>query len=272
MAEDEGAANGERESAQAQALDAMRLATLITVARRAMAEKVLPVAEAAHDWVSVSIAARAAGVAAMNLNDLAEAVRYLKTAVRAGDRAQSPRCVGEARMSLASAYVLLGKPAQAMRQIDQAVHVLEDLPAARAQVQRAAILQELGRDEDALKALAPALPLLIAAEDAEWAFRGLSNRSLLHVARRAFHHAERDLEEARTICLKHDLGLPAAIAEQNLGCLDAKRGDVPRALGHFDVAMDRYALYGLEEGSLFVDRAELLLSVRLVSEAREAAE
>ncbi|MGY1617399.1 CHAT domain-containing protein [Geodermatophilus sp. SYSU D00691] len=251
---------------------ALRLAALRPEEARVLGAAVLGPARRSRAWEVVSTAERAVGVADMNLNRLDDAIGHLRAAVTAGNRAGSRRRVGEARMSLASALVLRGRPAQASRTIASAVEDLEGLQAARAGVQRAAILQELGRDDAALDQVRRVLPVLRRAGDAEWAVRALSNRSLLHAARRSFRAAEADLLEARRLCLEHDLELPAAIAEQNLGCVRAQRGDVPAALRSFDAAEERYRTFGLVEPSLLVDRAQVLLSVRLLDEARAAAE
>jgi tetratricopeptide (TPR) repeat protein len=251
---------------------ALRLAALDPVGARAMCTSLLGPARRRGVWDVVSTAERALGVAAMNLSELDVAIPHLRAAVAAGQRAGSRRGEGEARMSLASALVLRGLPSQACREIEAAVRELDGVPAARACVQHAAILQELGQDDAALEELRRALPVLRRAGDAEWAARGLSNRSLIHSGRRAFAAAEADLLDARRLCIEHDLELPAAYAEQNLGCVKAQRGDVPASLRHFDVAEAGYRRFGLVEPSLFVDRAEVLLSVRLLEEARATAE
>jgi hypothetical protein len=106
----------------------------------------------------------------------------------------------------------------------------------------------------------------------QWEARALSNRGLLHTTRRSFAAAEADLEAAGALCAAHDLGFSAAYVEQNLGWVKAQRGDIPAALHHFDLAAAHYQSLGIAEGSLLVDRAELLLSVRLVAEARATAE
>lgn len=257
---------------QAAAAQSLRLAALDPARARALATPVVDEARGVGAWEVVSSAERALGVAAMNLSDLEEAVRRLSAAVAAAERAGSRRAAGEARMSLASAFVLRGLSSQASREIQAAMRDLDGIYAARARVQYAAILQELGRNDAALVALRGALPVLRRHEDAEWAARALSNRSLIHAQRRAFRAAEADLVEARRHCDEHGLELPGAYAEQNLGCLDAQRGNVPAALGHFDAAQVRYDRYGLVEPSLFVDRAHVLLSVRLLGEARTTAE
>ena len=257
---------------QAAAAEALRLAALDPTASRLLSRAVLDDALLAGRWDVVSTAERALGVAAMSVSELDLAVRSLRKAVRAGQRAGSARATGEARMSLASALVLRGRPAQARQEIEAAIGELAGLAGARAGVQRAAIMQELGRDDEALEGVRRALPVLRRAGDVEWATRALSNRSLIHVTRRSFAAAEGDLREAARLCTEHELELPAAYAEQNLGWVRAQCGDVPAALGHFDAAEARYRRLGLVHGPLLLDRAEVLLSVRLLDEARMTAQ
>ncbi len=252
--------------------EALRLAALDPAAARRLGAGVVDRARSARAWDTVSAAERALGVAAMNLGELETSVEHLRRAVTAARRADSGQRLGEARMSLASALVLRGLPGQASRTIRAARADLVGLHGARAGVQHAAILQELGRYDQALAVLRQSLPVLRAESDAEWAARALSNRSLIHVERRAFRAARTDLEEARHWCDERGLELPGAYAEQNLGCLAATRGDVPSALRHFNDAEVRYREFGLLEPSLFVDRAKVLLGVRLLAEARATAE
>src|SRR5205823_5730119 len=90
--------------------------------------------------------------------------------------------------------------------------------------------------------------------------------------KRAFADAEADLLAARDLCEQHKLAMSRVYVEQNLGDLKAQRGDVPAALHHFGLAEEGYRRLDMEVGALLVDRAKLLLSVRLVREARTAAE
>ena len=262
----------DRSALASTAEEALRLAARDPAASRLLGAGVVDRARAVRAWDTVSAAERALGVAAMNLGELEASVDHLRRAVTAARRADSGRRLGEARMSLASALVLRGLPGQASRTIRAARDDLVGLHAARAGVQHAAILQELGRYDQALRVLRQSLPTLRAEADAEWLARALSNRSLIHVERRAFRAARTDLEEARRWCDEHGLDLPGAYAEQNLGCLAATRGDIPAALGHFDATEVRYREFGLVEPSLFVDRAKVLLGVRLLAEARATAE
>jgi len=263
---------GTQRRADAAAAAALRLASVHPLRARRLAIVAERRARGTGDRATESVAVRARGVAAMQLRDLDEAVTQLRASVGVAKRAGSRRLAGEARMSLASALLLRGSPGRAFREIEVALGELDGVCAARALVQRAAILQEMGRGDEALETLRRALPVLRRSSDVQWEVRALSNRSLLHVARRWFAAAEADLLAAQRLCTEHRLELPRAYVEQNLGCLKASRGEVPAALEHFDRAEEYYRRLGVEVGSLLADRAALLLSVRLVSEARVAAE
>lgn len=223
------------------------------------------------NWIAISTARRAHGVAAMQQQHFSVAVAQLHKAVEAAKAAGNSLLSSEAHMSLASALVLRGSPEAAYEAIEIALTQLQGPAAARARVQRAAISQELGRFDAALEDLRQALPVLRRTGDAEWETRALSNRSLMLVNRRQFADAEADLHRAHVLCATHGLRLAGAIAEQNLGCLRADSGDVPKALTHLNQAEEQFRDLGLDFGSLLIDKATVLLSVRLIAEARQAA-
>ena len=254
------------------ASEALRLATVNPAQAQRLSDLAERQALAVRNWAAVSIARRAAGVAAIQLRHHDTAVSKLRGAASAAGKAESPQLAGEANMSLASALVLRGDPHQSFAAIEAALKQLSGAAFARALTQRAAIQQELGRGDQALDDLRRALPALRQAGDVQWETRALSNRSLLLTARRRFTAAKADLDRAKELCDTHGLTLAGAYVEQNLGCLHADRGDVPEALRRFDSAAALYEEMGVEVGSLLVDRAKLLLSVRLVDEARKSAE
>ena len=205
------------------------------------------------------------GVAAMTLSEIDEAIIHLRAAV---DRRTTGPAAGdvsaEARMSLASALLLRGLPGSAAREIEAATRDLSGLEAARAHVQRAAILQELGKDEtphstscagSCRRCAAPATPSgppaacrtaasSTSADEPSWRRRPTSSK--------------------RAACASSTASsCPAGYAEQNLGFVKAQRGDVPASLRLIDAAAERYRQFGLVEASLLLDRAGVLLSVRL---------
>jgi len=255
-----------------QAREALRLAEADPGRSAALASAVAERARAVHDVEATAIAERALGLAALHTDDLDTAMRHLRAAIALSRRARSPRLAAEARMTLA--YVLNGRgwPRQALREINAAVVELDGVERARAEAQRGAILQLLGRLDEALISFRESLPVLRRFGDRLWEQRVLSNRGVVYGYRNEFAAAEKDLREAAALCEQLDLGLSVGFVQQNLGWISTQRGDVPAALDYLDLAEQRFRDLGSRLGFVLADRSELLLSVRLVSEALQAGE
>jgi tetratricopeptide (TPR) repeat protein len=238
-----------------------------------VAAKLTQQARAGNDLASESVAERALGIAAVHLDDIDAAVRHLRLAISLGDRAGSAGLAAEARIRLAFALSIRGRPRQGMHEIAAALPDLHGASRARAEAQRAAIFNLLGQFDDALARYRTAVPALRRARDHLWLQRVLCNRAIAHGYRHEFAAAEADLHEAEVLCRNLDLDLSLAIVYQNLGWLRSVQSDIPSAIGYFDMAERRFrALDTHQLGWLLKDRSELLLSVHLVAEAREAAE
>lgn len=175
-------------------------------------------------------------------------------------------------MSLAFALNVRGRPAQALLEIGTAVAGLHGVARARAQAQRGAILTQAGRHDEALPCYRAALPVLRRAGDDVWVQRVLYNRAVSRGYRQEFTAAEVDLHEAAQLCIRLDLDLSLAFVRQNLGWINGLRGNVPAALHNLDMAEASFRAHGSPVGELLIDRCQLLLSVRLIPEARQAAE
>jgi tetratricopeptide (TPR) repeat protein len=253
------------------ALAAVRLAG--SDPRRAirLATSAATLARLERDAAAVAVAERALGLAAMRLEDFDAALDHLRRAIRIGRRAGRTTIVAEARMTLAGVLSRNGRPHAALSALDKALVDLNGADHARATGQRGAIMHQIGRLDEAVASYRAALPGLRRADDPMWTQRILSNRGVLHAQRNEFAAAIEDLGAAKILCEENDLPLPLAYAYQNLGFVHARRGDAPAALRYFDQAEDRLLDLGCPLGELRSDRAELLLSLRLFTEAREAA-
>ncbi|MEO3858337.1 CHAT domain-containing tetratricopeptide repeat protein [Acrocarpospora sp. B8E8] len=230
-------------------------------------------ARAARDPLAESTARRALGIASVHLNHLGTASRHLNAAIRLAERAGSPELAAEARLRLAFVTSVGGRPRQALREIEELLPGLHGVLRARAEAQKAAVFNHLGRRADALAGYRAAIPVLRRAQDHLWLQRVLSNRGIVHGYRQEFAAAETDFREAEALCRELGLDLSLAIARGNLGWVMGARGDVPTALRYFDQAEARFReLRTHQLGWLLTDRAELLLSVGLIAEARAAAE
>ena len=254
------------------AREALRLADSDPRRAVALGAAVLATARATRDHAAAAVAARALGLATVHVGDLDDAVGHLRSAIRYGRRAGSAQLAAEARMTLAFTLNRRGRPRSALREIDTALRDLDGVPRARAEAQRGAIMHQLGRIEDALAAYQHALPVLRRAGDHLWTLRVLLNRGLLHGHRQEFGAAEADLAEADGLTRRLDLRMFAAFVHQNLGEVHGLRGDIPAALHHLHRAEELGGALDFKTGSLLADRSRLLLSVRLTTEAREAAE
>ncbi len=238
-----------------------------------VAASVASAARDRNDLVALSRAERALGIAAVHLDDLATAARHLRAAIRTADRAGSPELAAEAHIRMAFVTSMRGRPRQALSDLEALLPGLHGELRGRAEAQRAAVFNHLGRHADALASYRQAVPVLRRAQDHVWLQRVLSNRGIVYGYRHEFALAEADFHEAEELCADLGLDLSLAVVRLNLGWVRGVRGDVPGALRYLDLAETRFRELGTHQlGWLLSDRSELLLSVGLTAEARAAAE
>jgi tetratricopeptide (TPR) repeat protein len=252
-------------------LDVLRLAE--SDPRRAIELAATAVRQAAadEDFSAAAVAERAWGLAALHLDNVDVAVQHLRAAIRHGRRARSTALVAEARVTMAGLLSGRGRPAAALRELEVALGDLSGVGRARAQAQRGAILHQIGRLDEAMQCYRAALPVL-RRTDPVWAARTLMNRGVLHGQRQEFAAGMDDLWSAEQLYRELDLTLSVGFVHQNQGFVQAHRGDVPAALGFLGQAESCFRQLRSQLGELLSDQADLLLSVRLIAEARHAAD
>ncbi|GAB3858027.1 CHAT domain-containing protein [Dactylosporangium cerinum] len=221
------------------------------------------------DRASQAVALRTLGLAARARQDAADAARHLRASIAVARRHRLTQYEAEARMSHALILDDLGRPTAALREIDRAMADLQGQRRARATMQRALILRRLGFDQEAMELYRGALRAFRQSGDEVWEARTLTNRGVLHGFRGNLRLAEADLRAAQTLYNRLGMATAAAQVEHNLGFVAAQAGDVPTALSRYDRAHDRLWNTGVDAVSL-LDRADLLLSVRLLPEADTA--
>lgn len=254
------------------AREALRLAEAAPGQAVDLASSVARQAHQEGQVVARAVAERAWGLALRHRGDLDSAIAHLRHAVRLGNHGGSVDVAGEARMTLAFALAERGRPRQALDQIGQALGELDGVARARALTQRGTILLELGRHSEAVRSYRSALPVLREAEDLLWIYRVVSNRGLAHAYRHEFAAAEADLRQAERLAGELTLQLAVGFAQANLAYVLGLRGEVAAALEYSTRAEERIRAHQAQLGELLKDRSELLLSVRLVAEARETAQ
>ncbi|WP_426567007.1 CHAT domain-containing protein [Angustibacter sp. McL0619] len=254
------------------AAEAMELVGTDPSAAIAQAEFALASARGRKDAAARTLAWRALGLGARAKGDLATADGALLRAVRSATQAGDPQGAAEARMTRSFVLLDLGKTSQALRQSGTAADVLDGLPKARLEAQRALILQRCGRFGEALEVYDRVVPVFVASGDEVWESRARGNRGILHAFRGEIAEAEQDLDRTRELFLAAGRELDAAGAMWNLGCLARERSDVVLALERFDEADPICDRHGYIVGLRLLDRASLMLACGVVTEARQLAE
>ena len=254
-----------------QAQTALRSADVEPRPALAAARDVLERALPAGDHTAASTALRAAGLAQLHLHDVDHAVATLRSAVEQGGLSGSRDAEARARMTLAAALSQSGLLEDALREADLAVAGLDGLEQARALAQRGLVQAYLGDLEAALDSFAGAEPVLRKEGDDEHLLSALLNRGGLRLQHAELAGAAQDLQEAVTLAQALGRDLQAGYAHANLGLVGMGRGDVVDALDHLAAAEVAIRRRGGAIGPLLTMRGELLLSVRLLGEARRCA-
>jgi tetratricopeptide (TPR) repeat protein len=231
-------------------------------------------AAAPGDAEVTAAAERALGMAAAASGDFASATDRLRNAANVADMASLPTRAGEARGSLAFVLLLTSGAERALAELDRADATLrEGVSAARLQMQRGIVLTEIRHFDEARASLDRALMTLDRAGGDDLLEADIrNNRAFMCLGVRDWRGAHEELRRAEMLYARGGHIGRTARVHHNRGTLEVFRGDLPAALSAYDQAAEGYRKAGVHPGLLSVDRAEALLGVRLIAEARRAAE
>jgi len=255
------------------ARQALRLADAAPAQALVLAAATVRQARKDGDRVACAVAEQAWAQALRHRGAVGRALVHLQRAVHEAEAAGDATVAAEARLALAFLLAERGRAEQALGELDLVLAILDDpVGRARALAQRGGVLLDLGRHADALGHYRESLPVLRAAGDEFWVYRVVWNRGLAHAYRHEFAAAEADLRQAERLAEELELPLAVGFARANLAFVLGLRGEVAAAFAYSTAAEHRIREHGGRLGELLVDRGELLLSVRLVADARETAE
>jgi tetratricopeptide (TPR) repeat protein len=221
---------------------------------------------------AASLAERAIGLAARERHALKDSAAHLRRSVAIAERAGLTEVAAESRMSLVGTLALLGDSAGALREADLAGDVLRGVKGARLESQRARLHLHLGQIEEALEGYRRALPALRRGHDRLGEAHALSGRGVAHYVRGSVAAAEADMRRAERLYTAIGATRLAASTLQHVALAVALRGDVPGALRCFDQADEYLTTLDVTDGLGLIDRSEVELGARLVTEARRSAQ
>lgn len=222
------------------------------------------------DHEVLSVAEGAYALAVRELGRTEEAEVRLRHAVAVAESGELPRRAAEARLSLVVVLGDRGDADAALVEADLAAPSLTGVSAGRLHSQRSLILQRIGRYDQALEGYQRALPLLRRSHDVQFEALTLLRRGVLHAYRGEHRAAEKDLTRSHDLAAAHGLDLLRGMALNNLGFAAYRAGDLPKALGLLDLAIDRLAHFR-NGANAALDRAEVLTAAGLGEEAARAA-
>ena len=218
--------------------------------------------------VELSYAHQALGIVLRDRGDIDVAITHLRTARRLAQRADPDR-FPDVQATLGTALALRGRPAAAMRELDEAIRNATPRGGVRpkALMRRAYVLATLGRHADAIADLRVAVPDFRRSGDEVWEARALNLRAHVEILQADFAGAERDLHDADTLFTRREQHLEVLYVRHNLALVRFFQGDVPAALLAFARLGARFAAQGEPNIDLALDRARVLLVAGLSNEA-----
>ena len=233
-----------------------------------LAQRILDAARRDGDAEAQVVALHTLSYARHELGD-PDAIRYVRAAIRIGERHGLARRTAMARRRLALDLAGRGSFARALRELDRAATALDPHEQARTEVFRLAIHYYAGSEGDVLTGAEAAASTLRRAGDSFWEAQLLRNRGVLLAERGAVDAAEPDLERARDLFAAVGASAGALSIELQLARIQLARGDIPACLARLDV-IDDALLPAIDHAERDLLRAQALAAGRLFSEALDA--
>jgi tetratricopeptide (TPR) repeat protein len=222
-----------------------------------------------HD---ASVAHQAVGIVLRDFGDVEVAIRELRTSVRLARGAGLRQREADVLATLGAALVFAGRTRSGLVALDAAARQASGVLAGRVLMRRASALWTLGRHQEALDALRPAVTMLRRADDTVWEARALTARAFVHLALGSVERATVDIDRTERLFAAAGQDFESAVARHNRGVIAFRSGDLPAALAYLDEAADRYDLLGAPVPDLSIDRCAVLLAAGLPRDALRQAD
>lgn len=225
-------------------------------------------AAASADGEDRAAALLAVGLAHRNLGDAIASVDHLTVAAKATVPGSELRARIE--LSLAGSLGFVGRFDDALALLDRLVQQEDELEAAKAEHQRATLMQRAGETERAVDGYERAITIFKKHQRFTAQGHLHTNLGILYTYEGQIDAALTELDLAMS-CYEQSGELKwQAMTVHNRGWTVSCTGDLPAALTLLDEAEDRFAALQIPEGSRLAVRAEALLRAGLYERAYDA--
>jgi len=232
-----------------------------------VAAAVVREARRAADVEALVVGLRARAWAERARRQNVRARRLLDEAVRLAQRAGLTERLTELLVSRAAITLELGRVAAALRDLDRAGSGNGN-PGPHLEFMRAVLLHNLGRLGPAAEAYHRVLADPGATRDNQGS--AATNLALIAADRGRFEESLRYLDHAERLAAEVGVSL-YAFAAQNRGIVLAQAGRLTESVAQFDRAVALFTEAGVPLGEHLMEHADVLIELRLLPEAREAA-
>lgn len=235
-------------------------------AGRRTAQRVADAARAAEEFEPLVVALCAAGWAAREIYDHADALRCLDEAVRVARRKSLNDGLTEALVARAGVHMEFGRTSRARRDITAARAAAT--ATTRAEVEFAeALLHSFGGDQEAAAHAYRRALHHAPSEQRRVRLRASHNLGLVEVRRGRHDEARRLLNLAAGLADAMDAPAVKAVVANSQAVAASEQGDPVAALRRFDEAEALMISAGVPRGEMLADKASALLALRLLDEA-----
>lgn len=214
-----------------------------------------------------SVGHQAAGIVLRDRGELPAALEELRASLGYAKAAGSVARTADVRATLGAALVMAGRTAEGLAELQSAAREADGLLLATVRLRWAHVLSLLGRHDEALGHLRPAVSAFRRAGDLRWEARALHNRCMVYLALGLTDRAESDAVRAGRLFRLAGQELESAQALHNRGLAAHQRGNLPLALRLLTQAAERYAVLGAGSPDLAIDEAAVRLSAGLTADA-----
>jgi len=219
-----------------------------------------------------SIAHHAVGIVLRDFGDVIAGIREMRAAVRLARRAGNRDREADALATLGNTLVMGGHTRSGLAALDAAVQQATGALAGRVLMRRGGVLAMLGRYQQALDDLRPAVAVFRRTGDMLWEARTLAHRTLIHLALGSVDRAEADIDRSEQLFAAVGQELEFAFSRHNRGLIAFRLGNLPAALAYFDEAAQLYEALEASVPDLSIDRCAVLMAAGLPREALQEAD